>query len=65
VNGRLLRIEDGSGLMVEVQQGSVWLTQEGDAADVYLGPGQRFRLDRDGVALAQALTPNTTFTVAR
>jgi hypothetical protein len=52
--GRVLRIEDGRGILIQVREGSLWLTQEGDPQDRYLGPGASFRLDRDGVALAQA-----------
>jgi hypothetical protein len=53
--GSELRIEDGQGMAVYVWEGGVWLTQEGDPRDRYLGPGDCFRLERDGVTLAQAL----------
>lgn len=61
--GGLLRIEHGQGSVLHVREGAVWLTQEGDALDRYLGPGESFRLDRDGLALAQALHARTTLTV--
>ena len=52
--GSVLRIEDGQDLLVYVWDGSLWLTQESDARDRYLAAGSWFRLDRDGVAIAQA-----------
>jgi hypothetical protein len=48
-----LRIEDGRELLVHVWQGTLWITQEGDARDILLQAGQSFRLDRDGTALAK------------
>ena len=52
--GSVLRVEDGCDLLIYVWQGSLWLTQERDARDRYLGAGDWFRLDRDGVTLASA-----------
>ena len=54
--GAALRVEDGAGLLIYVWEGALWLTQEGDARDRYLPAGSWFRLDRDGVALAQGLS---------
>jgi len=61
--GSILRIEDGSGSVLQVHEGAVWLTQEGDALDRYIGPGGDFRLDRGGVAIAQAISRHTRLTV--
>ena len=52
--GSILRFEDGRDLTLYVWEGAVWLTQEGDLRDRYVGPGGWFRLDRDGVAVAHA-----------
>jgi Protein of unknown function (DUF2917) len=57
--GSVLRIEDGRDMVVYVWEGGIWLTQEGDRRDRYIGPGDCFRIDRDGVTLAQA-TQGTT-----
>jgi Protein of unknown function (DUF2917) len=38
--GEALRIENGSGLLLAVHSGSVWLTQEGDRRDIMLGAGR-------------------------
>lgn len=52
--GSVLRIEDGSDLLLYVWEGSIWLTQEGEVRDRHLHAGAWFRLDRDGLALATA-----------
>lgn len=57
--GSVLRVEDGRDLLVYVWEGSLWLTQEGDPRDRHLGAGSWFRLDRNGVALAQATSRST------
>ena len=61
--GSVLRIRDAQGLVLQVHEGALWLTQEGDALDRYLGPGASFRLDRGGLALAQAISAHTRLTV--
>jgi hypothetical protein len=61
--GSILRIEDARGSVLHVREGAVWLTQEGDPLDRYLGAGARFHLDRGGLAVAQAIHPNTTVSV--
>ena len=53
--GSVLRIEDGKGMLVYVWDGGIWLTQERDARDRYLAPGQWFMLDRGGVTLIHSL----------
>ena len=52
--GASLRIEDGAGILVYIWEGEVWLTQEGDARDHFVTPGQWFRIERDGAALLYA-----------
>ena len=54
-HGDVLRIADGDGTVLSVHEGGMWLTQEGDRRDRYLGPGDSFRLDRAGLAIASAL----------
>ena len=55
--GGTLRIDDPRGMVVEVKRGLLWLTQEGDARDRYLGACDWQRLDRDGVAVVSAIEP--------
>ena len=53
--GELLRVEDGKGILLYAWEGELWITQERDRKDHYLKPGEWFRLDREGVALAYAM----------
>lgn len=59
----VLRLEDAQGAVLQVHEGALWLTQEGDALDRYVGAGQSFRLDRAGLAIAQAISRYTRLTV--
>lgn len=52
---RMLRLRDGRNLVVGVDTGTVWLTQDGDVRDIILRAGESFRVDRDGTVLVQAL----------
>jgi hypothetical protein len=51
-----LRLRDSAGWVVECCRGTVWITQERDARDVMLRPGERFTLDRDGTTLVSGLS---------
>lgn len=63
--GALLRIAGGKGTLVYVWEGEVWLTEDGERADHVIGPGQWFRLGKDGGAYAQAFSPSVlSLTVA-
>jgi hypothetical protein len=63
--GSLARIDDGKGLALELWDGELWVTQEGDRRDHFVRPGQRFVVDRDGPVLAYALcASHVTLTAA-
>ena len=55
--GGSVRIDDGAGVLVHVEQGEVWITQEGDHRDHIIGAasGRWFRLERDGVVFLDAM----------
>src|SRR5262245_40485394 len=53
--GSLLLIEHGRGVQIELWDGELWITQEGDSRDHVVGPGAKFRLEREGILLAHAL----------
>jgi hypothetical protein len=53
--GSLLLIEHGRGMQIELWDGELWITQEGDDRDYVIKPGARFRLDREGIVLANGL----------
>jgi hypothetical protein len=50
-----LRIADGRAHVVAVFEGQVWLTQDGDARDVFLEAGESFNFESSGVTLVQAM----------
>lgn len=52
---QMLKVRRGSGHTIVCHNGSVWLTQHGDGRDIVLGAGESFALDRNGLALVQAL----------
>lgn len=43
------------GLRVECTAGVVWITVSGEAADIFLKPGQSHRLRGDGLALIESI----------
>ena len=51
-----ISVIDGKGARIVCRTGSVWITQHRDAADVLLAAGESFTLDRNGVAVIQALS---------
>ena len=53
--GSMLRIDDGAGMLLRVCEGEIWFTQDGSAKDHMLRTGQKFRVDRDGIAIAHAI----------
>lgn len=46
---------DVQDLEVELVSGSLWITQDADIQDYVLGPGQRFRVRRQGATVLHAL----------
>ena len=55
--GSLLLIEHGKGMQIELWDGELWITQEGDNRDYVIGPGSSFRIGREGIVLANVLKP--------
>ncbi len=54
-----LRVEPGTRVEITCLTGVLWVTQEGDARDLFLGPGESFKLLPRGVTLVAALEPAT------
>jgi len=52
---QIVRILQGTGRRVCVQQGSVWITEAGEPSDVVLEPGSCYSLKHDGLALVTGL----------
>ena len=52
--GATLRVDDGQPHVIDVFEGLVWVTQDGDPRDVILEAGDSFRFDGPGLTLMQA-----------
>jgi hypothetical protein len=63
--GAVLRIEDGRGVLVYVWSGRLWITQEGDSRDRYVGRGGWFRIESDGLTLVSALGEGAEVALSR
>ncbi|AIE83663.1 DUF2917 domain-containing protein [Fimbriimonas ginsengisoli] len=44
-----------NGVKIQVESGSLWVTQEGDASDHVIGPGESFVTAGRGLIVVQAL----------
>jgi hypothetical protein len=53
--GQSLKVRDAMGCTVMCCAGTVWITQENDARDIFLTPGRRFTFDRPGLAMICAV----------
>jgi len=51
----LLRIRRGGGQTVMIVTGLVWITQDGDPRDIFLGEGELLTLDSPHMTIVQAL----------
>jgi hypothetical protein len=54
-SGEVLRLESASSYEVAVDEGRVWLTEDGDARDVWLTAGQHATLSGRGLAVIEAV----------
>ena len=52
--GQELQLHDAAGWTLVCASGAVWITQEGDARDIFLEGGEGFALDRGGLTLVRA-----------
>jgi len=53
--GSLMLIEHGRGMQIELWDGELWITQEGDNRDYVIRAGSSFRVEREGIVLANSL----------
>ncbi len=56
---QVVKVRGGMGHSVVCDSGSVWVTQDGDPRDIVLRAGESFTIDRNGLALVQALEPGS------
>ena len=52
--GESLKLRDAVGHTVVCCAGTIWITQENDARDIYLSAGESFTFDRPGTVLISA-----------
>jgi len=55
--GNVARIENGRGMRLRVETGSVWLTQDRSTKDVVLEAGESFRIECVGATVLSVLGP--------
>ncbi|WP_439573471.1 DUF2917 domain-containing protein [Phreatobacter sp.] len=53
--GGLIRLTDAIGTTVACRSGAVWITIDSDRRDIVLEAGERFLIDRQGLALVCAI----------
>ena len=52
--GDTVRLDDAHGATVSCAAGTVWVTRDGDPADIVLSAGQKARIDGPGLVVIQA-----------
>ncbi|RYX82250.1 DUF2917 domain-containing protein [bacterium] len=62
LSGQTQTIEARPGLEVRATSGVLWLTQEGEAGDTLLRPGQQWQASRAGRVVIQAIANNSNWT---
>ena len=53
--GEIHRIQNGLGQRIEALSGCLWLTIDNDLRDIFVSPGEGFRVDRGGDTLLSAM----------
>jgi hypothetical protein len=53
--GQVVTLDDAQGTRIVTRMGTVWVTEEGDARDHVIGPGDALVVARPGRTLVQAL----------
>ena len=52
---QILRLRDASGTRVQCLKGALWITQDRDPEDHFIGAGDALTLDRPGLVLIHAI----------
>lgn len=55
---QMIGLVDCSGITIHLRSGQLWITQADDYRDIIVQPGERFQLDRNGLALVTATLPS-------
>src|SRR5262245_57903669 len=62
--GEILKVRDGRGETLAVFEGLVWVTQDGDPRDAFIGKGGSLTLDRAGLAVVEAIADSRVAVLA-
>src|SRR5262245_2644075 len=54
-HGAVLRVANGTGLLVAAHAGTLWITEDGDQRDIIVTNGRSYRIRSDGLAIVNAL----------
>ena len=55
--GQIFSLDNACGTSIQPRRGTVWITEEGEARDFVVGPGEAFLVTRRGRTLVQAMAP--------
>jgi hypothetical protein len=53
-DGDVVALDDARGTTLRVGRGALWVTQDRDARDLLLTPGDAWTVERDGLTLVEA-----------
>ena len=60
----LLRLRGSHGRVIKCKSGRAWITLQDDCRDVFVGPGEAFVIEGQGLVLVEAIEP-TVLTIQR
>jgi hypothetical protein len=55
--GQFVTLDDACGTEIRIQDGSAWVTEEGDQSDFTLAPGEAHTVTHAGRTVVQAMNP--------
>lgn len=56
LSGHPLRLESGHGVVISCVSGTLWITISGESGDIFLRPGQQYRLVSNRLTLVEAMS---------
>jgi hypothetical protein len=60
---QFVRLTDARGILISVRAGTAWITQDGDCNDNMVRAGERFVINRPGIALVTPI-PEATVVIS-
>jgi hypothetical protein len=56
--GEVVSLDDAQGVSIQAREGTVWVTEEGEARDHIVHAGEALVVARPGLTVLQALAPS-------